>query len=191
MNPEITGFALACIWIAFWVYWFITAARTRASTKRRQPFPPLLLVTFIAILAWGLFAGAAPPGLLQERLIPEGNWIDLAGLAITILGLGLAVWARVHLGKNWSSQPTIRVGHTLVRTGPYQFVRNPIYTGLLVAYTGTAMVIGAFWAFALIIFLTVAFLMRIRAEERLLIGEFGEEYEKYRTEVKALIPYLL
>ena len=191
MNAETAGLAVACIWAAFWVYWFISAARTRASTKRRQSFPPLLLVTFLLILAWALFAVVAPPGLLQERVLPANDWTLSTGLAFTALGLGFAVWARVHLGRNWSSRPTIRVGHTLVRTGPYRFVRNPIYTGLLIGFTGTAIVIGAFWAFVLILFLTAAFLMRIREEEKLLLGEFGEEYEKYRREVRALIPYLL
>ena len=191
MNTETAGAALACIWIPFWMYWFITAARTRSPVKRTQRFPPLLLVTFLIILGWALFAGAAPPGLFAERVIPGGDVTGVSGLAITILGLCLAVWARVHLGKNWSSRPTIREGHTLVRTGPYRFVRNPIYTGLLVAYTGTAIVIGALWAIVLILFLLVAFLVRIREEEKILLGEFGEEYEKYRREVRALIPCLL
>ena len=191
MNAETAGLAVACIWAAFLVYWFISAARTRASTKRRQPFPPLLLVTFLLILGWALFAGVVPPGLLQERVIPANDWTLSAGLAITALGLGFAVWARVHLGRNWSSRPTIRVGHTLVRTGPYRFVRNPIYTGLLIGFTGTAIVIGVFSAFVLILFLAAAFLLRIREEEKLLLEEFGGEYEKYRGEVRALIPYLL
>ena len=191
MNTITAGAALACIWIPFWVYWFISAARTRSTAKRSQPFPPLLLVMFLIILGWALFAGAAPRGLLVDRVIPGGNGIELSGLAITILGLSIAIWARVHLGKNWSSRPTIREGHILVRTGPYRFVRNPIYTGLLVAYTGTAVVIGALWAFALILFLLAAFLVRIREEEKILLGEFGEEYEKYRREVRALIPCLL
>ncbi|HUK38148.1 MAG TPA: isoprenylcysteine carboxylmethyltransferase family protein [Methanomicrobiales archaeon] len=191
MNPETAGIALACIWIPFWVYWFVSAARTRSAARCRQPFPPLLLLTFLLILGWALLAGAAPAGLFAARVIPEGNGIDLSGLAVTVLGLSLAVWARVHLGKNWSSRPTIRVGHTLVRTGPYRFVRNPIYTGLLVAYTGTAVVIGAFWAFALIFFLLASFLVRIRGEEKILLGEFGEEYERYRREVRALIPWIL
>jgi protein-S-isoprenylcysteine O-methyltransferase Ste14 len=191
VNTETADLALACIWVVFWIYWFISAAGTRSSTKRRQPFPPLLLITFLLILGWALFAGAAPPGLQQERVIPESIGIDLAGLAIILLGLGLAVWARVKLGKNWSTRPTIRVGHTLVRTGPYRFVRNPIYTGLLVGFTGTAVVFGAFWAFVLILFLLAGFLMRIREEEKILLEEFGEEYEKYRREVRALIPYLL
>jgi len=191
VNTETAGAALALIWIPFWVYWFIYAARTRSSVKRRQPLPPLLLVMFLIILGWALFAGAAPRGLLVDRVIPGGNEADVAGLAITILGLFIAIWARVHLGKNWSSRPTIREGHTLVRTGPYRFVRNPIYTGLLVAYTGTAIVIGAFWAFVLILFLLATFLVRIREEEKILLGEFGEEYEKYRREVRALIPFLV
>jgi len=188
---EIFSFVLGGVWVVFWAYSFIVAARNRAPAKQRQAFPPLLTLTFLLILAWGVFAGAAPSGLLQERIVPDIVWFGALGLAITLFGLGIAIWARVHLGQNWSSRPTIRVGHTLVRTGPYRFVRNPIYTGLLVAYAGTAVVIGAFWAFPLILFLAVAFLMRIREEEKLLLGEFGGAYEEYRREVKALLPWIL
>jgi len=191
MTAGIIALVFLAVWIVFWAYWFISAARTRASSRRRQSFPPLLLVTILAIFALAVLTGEAPPGLLQERVIQGGGWIDLAGLTITVLGLGLAVWARVHLGKNWSSRPMIRVGHTLVRTGPYRVVRNPIYTGLLIGYTGTAIAIGALWAFVLIVLLLAAFLLRIRGEEKLLLEEFGEAYEVYRREVRALIPFLV
>jgi protein-S-isoprenylcysteine O-methyltransferase Ste14 len=143
------------------------------------------------VLSWVILSEQMPPGLLMREVIPGGAGTGLLGLTITILGLGLAVWARIHLGKNWSSRPGIKVGHTLVRTGPYRFVRNPIYTGLLVGYTGTAISIGALWALLLVLLVLAVFLGKIRGEEKYLLEEFGEAYAQYRKEVRALIPYLL
>jgi protein-S-isoprenylcysteine O-methyltransferase Ste14 len=95
----------------------------------------------------------------------------------------------MHLGKNWSGRPAIKVNHK--RTGPYQFVRNPIYTGILVGYVGTAIVIGKLWAFLPILIAMSGFLIKIRVEEKVLLEEFGEEYSQYRKEVRALIPYII
>ena len=184
----ITGLVLSGVWITFWVYWFVTAFLMRSSYKRMQSSGSVLLLIILVVAIWSIVTELGPSPAMH--LIPENTGTELAGLSITILGLALAVWARVHLGRYWSARPGIKQDHQLIRTGPYRFVRNPIYTGLLVGYIGTAIVIGAFWAFVLIIFLLAAFLMRIREEEKLLLGGFGEEYEKYRREVKALIPYL-
>ena len=188
---EIFGLIITGIWIAFWAYWAISALRTRSTFKRRQRCGPMLLVLLAAVLAWAILASWLPASLLQQQGIPDGVGAGLAGISVTILGLGLAVWARVHLGKNWSARPAIQVDHKLIRTGPYRFVRNPIYTGLLVGYAGTAIVIGALWAFILILFVLVAFLGKIWAEEKFLLEEFGEAYKEYRRKVKALIPFLV
>jgi protein-S-isoprenylcysteine O-methyltransferase Ste14 len=188
---QILDLAVAGAWLAFWAYWFVSAARTRAAPRRRQSCGPVLLLMLIMALIWGILAEEAPQSLLEQHVVPETPGIGLLGLAVTLLGLGIAVWARVHLGRNWSARPEIKVGHTLVRTGPYRFVRNPIYTGILTGYAGTALVIGVLSAFVLIPFLLAAFLLKIRGEERLLLEEFGEDYARYRREVRALIPYIL
>jgi protein-S-isoprenylcysteine O-methyltransferase Ste14 len=79
----------------------------------------------------------------------------------------------------------------LVRTGPYSIVRHPIYTGLLVAFAGTALVIGAFWALLALFILLIVLWMKIRLEEKVLAEEFGESYIQYKKEVKALVPFIL
>ena len=185
------GLIIAGVWIAFWSYWAVSALRNRSSFKRSQSRASMLLLILALILVWAILADWLPAGLLQEPVIPAGMLAGLAGISITILGLGFAVWARVSLGRNWSARPGIRVGHTLIRTGPYRIVRNPIYTGLLVGYAGTAVVIGVLWAFVLVLLLLVAFLGKIKEEERFLLEEFGDAYEQYRREVRALIPFLL
>ena len=128
---------------------------------------------------------------MGDRIVPVGIGFTIAGLLITFVGLGFAIWARVHLGKNWSGMPTIRQEHTLTRTGPYRFVRHPIYSGLILALFGTAIGIGYFWVFSSVLLVFVLFVIKFRMEEQFLEEEFGEEYAKYKREVKALIPYVI
>ena len=104
--------------------------------------------------------------------------------------MGFAIWARVHLGTNWSSQPAIRVEHKLVRTGPYKIVRNPIYTGILFGFVGTALVINQMWAVLAILIILTTFLVKIRMEEKVLREEFGDDFIQYKREVKAFIPFI-
>ena len=183
------GLMLFIIWVAFWLFWLVLAYKTRSPVKIRRfawlPFLPLLFVIIWIVLA-GVF-----PDLLSLRIVPKNEIIGVAGIAITLAGLGFSIWARLHLGTNWSGQPVIRVQHTLVRTGPYRFVRHPIYTGLLLASAGTALVLGAVWAFLVLFLLLISLLAKLRVEEKVLAEEFGESYIQYKKEVKALIPFLL
>ena len=112
-----------------------------------------------------------------------------AGIAITLLGLGFAVWARVHLGKNWSGSVTIKVDHRLVRTGPYRYVRNPIYTGILAGFAGTALVIGRVWAIYGLLILLAGFLIKIQEEEKVLLEKFGEEYLRVQAGSESAHPF--
>jgi protein-S-isoprenylcysteine O-methyltransferase Ste14 len=182
---------VAGIQIVFWLYWLISAIRNRSTYKRKQSSRSLLPVLPFLVLIGIFLSDQVSSGLMQLRVIPDGIAAGFLGIIITVIGLGFAVWARIHLGKNWSSRPGIKVDHTLIRTGPYQFVRNPIYTGILFGYAGTAIVIGELWAFCMVLFILAVILMKIQAEEKFLLDEFGEAYIQYRKEVKALIPYLL
>ena len=103
-------------------------------------------------------------------------------------GLSFAAWARVHLGKYWSGHVTLKPGHRLIRSGPYAIVRHPIYTGLLLAFIGTAVVIDEVRGVVAVILILEAHIRKLRLEERWLTGEFGSEYDLYKREVKALIP---
>ena len=149
-----------------------------------------MVILIVAVLV--LFgAGRSAERFFSRVSFPTYRPPRIAGVLVTVAGLLFAVWARVHLGKNWSGRPMIKVGHQLIRSGPYQYVRNPIYTGILVGLIGTAMVIG-YW---IVVFAVgvgfVAFLGKIREEEKLLLETFGEEYVRYRREVKALIPFIV
>jgi protein-S-isoprenylcysteine O-methyltransferase Ste14 len=125
------------------------------------------------------------------RFVPVTTILPRVGLALTILGLGFAIWARIHLGRFWSGTITLKENHELIRSGPYAFVRHPIYTGLLTAAAGTALARGTFSALLGLALIGVVCWLKIRAEEKLLTNHFGDTYRNYRRQVAALIPFVL
>jgi protein-S-isoprenylcysteine O-methyltransferase Ste14 len=177
------------IWIFFWFYWLISAWVTRSPTKRRQS---RLSWIFIALVCGFLifYSSATASGFWIQRAIPGNLVIGMSGLILTLLGVGFAVWARVYLGKNWSSMPAIKVDHKLIRTGPYSLVRHPIYTGILFGIAGTAIIIGEPVGLIAFLLILVISLWKIQMEEKYLQEEFGEDYTRYKKEVPALIPFV-
>jgi hypothetical protein len=129
-------------------------------------------------------------GPLDDRFVPAVPEVGALGWLLTALGMLFAIWARVILGVNWSSTVVIKQGHELVSTGPYALVRHPIYTGLILALTGTAVYDGRWRALLGLAFFAVGFWLKARSEENLLEREFGEEYRSYRARTPMLIPTL-
>jgi protein-S-isoprenylcysteine O-methyltransferase Ste14 len=112
------------------------------------------------------------------------------GVALCASGVAFAIWARRTLGANWSAEPSIRVGHELVRNGPYHWARHPIYSGILMAFIGTFMGTGRVRTAALLGFVVVVVILKIRIEESLMMRQFPGEYPAYRKSTKALVPFL-
>src|SRR5215467_5087591 len=130
------------VWIVFILYWRIKAAGTK-STMRSEPaaWPILRALTFLIVIVL-LSTTRIPLPSLYRQLWPSGIWSFGIGAAITVGGLLFAVWARQHLGRNWSSAVTIKQSHELITTGPYAVVRHPIYTGILTGFLGTAIALS-------------------------------------------------
>ena len=122
------------------------------------------------------------------RFVPQDAWIAYGGIAITFAGTAISIWARYCLGEYWSARVTLKEGHQLIRTGPYAWVRHPIYTGMLVATIGTALVVGEWRAVLAILLLVAAHSRKALREERMLTGEFGDEYRIYRRSTGFLFP---
>jgi protein-S-isoprenylcysteine O-methyltransferase Ste14 len=179
-------------WGVFWIYWFISALRYYSPVQRQES--PILRLLYWILLILGLGILISDPlafDPLLRRFLPDGVTVKLTGVIITFLGLGFAIWARLHLGQYWSARVTIKVEHKLIRTGPYRIVRNPIYTGMLFGVIGTAITAGEIRALLAIILVLAALLLKIRIEEKFLLEEFGSTYIQYRKEVKSLIPFLI
>lgn len=183
---------LAYPWIILGAVWLVAAASQKAAVER-QPLPGRLLYIFVAALGFALLAKpsvAGLPGLgwLGLRFVPQMHALFVIGFALEIAGALFAVWARFTLGSNWSGQPSLMANHELVTSGPYALARHPIYTGLSFAAAGTALAVGE-WRCVLGVFvIALAFFIKIRAEEQLMMQAFANLYPAYRQRVKALIP---
>ncbi len=111
------------------------------------------------------------------------------GIILCAAGIAFLVWARQHLGGNWSQTVSVKVEHELVTSGPYRYVRHPMYTGGLIACIGSAIVCGGAFVFLLVI-LGPLFLWRVGAEDKLMEQQFPNEYPSYKKRTKALIPFV-
>ncbi len=132
----------------------------------------------------------APVPGLRQQCWPSSSIVIAAGLTIQAGGLGLAVWARRHLGRNWSGEIAIKVDHKLVRSGPYRVVRHPIYTALLGMYVGSSLVSGELHALLGLTLAAFAYMRKVRLEEANLMASFGADYREYRGATWALLPGL-
>src|SRR6202453_1626948 len=127
------------VWIFFFLFWQIKAVNTK-TTQRLEPAASRILRVFVFLIAIILLSTTRIPlPWLYLQLWPAGLWPFWLGAAVTIAGLLFAVWAREHLGRNWSRSVTIKRGHELITTGPYTVVRHSIYTRVLIALLCTAL----------------------------------------------------
>jgi len=186
---DFSAFGLIGIsWAAFILFWFF-AAFSRKRTEKREPIERrLFLVAFMALAFFILNGTLFPDGILNGRFLPDLRWLVQLGALLTAAGIAFAIWARIHIGKNWSGQVTIKRDHQLVRTGPYARIRHPIYSGLLLAVLGTGLAIGEYRAlagFALILF---GFIYKAKREEAILAEHFGPAFEEHKKLTGFFLP---
>ncbi len=171
------------VWAAFWIYWLVAALsmkRSHVPWARELRIRALILVLAIVLIRFGAFRGH---GLNTDP------WRAGVGLILFGLGLGFAIWARVHIGGNWGTPMSQKDEPELVTSGPYHLVRHPIYSGILLASAGTAVALSWFWLIA--VFLAgVYFVYSATVEERYMAKQFPETYPAYRRSTKMVIPFV-
>lgn len=185
VSREIVG-TLWIIWLAIWVL----AARNTKTTQWREPAKSWLMHRMpMYLAAWLLIERGHLPFPLENRFLPAVSSVQVSGIAMVAAGLGFAIMARWYLGSNWSGAVTVKEDHSLVRSGPYKYVRHPIYTGILIGLCGTAVVDGAWHSVLAVGFALFGLVYKSRIEEERMLKTFPE-YEEYRRETAALIPLL-
>jgi len=172
-------------WIAFGAYWS-AVARNAAEAKSAEPAESRRVHSRLVNI--GLLLLFVPVWGLEQSFLSESPVWALAGLALEGAALGLAVWARRRLGRNWSGRIEIKQGHELVRTGPYRVLRHPIYTAIIGMTVATAMVDGRIHALLGVALVAAAYWRKIRIEEAKLGEAFGGEWEEYRRGTWAMVP---
>jgi serine phosphatase RsbU (regulator of sigma subunit)/protein-S-isoprenylcysteine O-methyltransferase Ste14 len=175
-------------WIVLIIYWtaaslFVRKTMSSESTLQRlQHSVPMTLGLYLILSRHGYFFLYGEVYDTHWR-----NWIVYPGLLLSAAGFAVAVWARIYIGRYWSGNITLKEGHKVIDTGPYRFVRHPIYTGWLMAAVGSAITAGTVDGFGGVILLTLAFVLKLHREERLLCAELGDAYRKYMERVPAAI----
>lgn len=181
-------YSIPALWCAWLIYWSLAAIGAK-PTRRQESFVSRVSHVVPLGLAFALLASQQMPAeWLSQRFVPRTAFWFWCGFVLVVLGLGLAVAARIALGRNWSGMVTLKQEHELIRSGAYRWVRHPIYTGLLLAFAGSAVALGQWRSLLALAFATVAFLRKIAVEERYLLQEFGADYRRYREQVPALLP---
>jgi protein-S-isoprenylcysteine O-methyltransferase Ste14 len=170
-------------WAAFWLYWLVAAfsmKRGRVPWSRELRIRAVIVVVGILLIRVGVFRH---DGLNTEL------WRSILGLVLFVLGLGFAIWARVHIGRNWGTPMTQKDEPELVTSGPYHFVRHPIYSGILVAGLGTAVALSWLWLIAVLL-AGGYFIYSATVEERYLTEKFPDTYSVYKRSTKMLVPFI-
>ena len=170
-------------WAAFWLYWLVAAfsmKRGRVPWSRELRIRVVMFVVVILLIRLGAFRGH---GLNTDP------WRAGIGLIFFALGLGFAIWARMHLGRNWGGPMTQKDEPELVTSGPYHLVRHPIYSGIMVAGVGTALALS--WVgLTAVVLVGVYFLYSATIEERYMTEQFPDNYPAYKRSTKMLVPFI-
>ena len=170
-------------WAAFWIYWLVAAfsmKRGHVQWSGELRVRAVILVLVILLSRVGAFRGGV-----------HNSNPSLAGLGLFLfaLGLGFAIWARLHIGRNWGTPMSQKDDPELVTGGPYRLVRHPIYSGILLAGVGTAVALNWLWLSAVLL-AGIYFVYSAFAEERYLIEQFPETYPAYKHSSKMLVPFI-
>jgi protein-S-isoprenylcysteine O-methyltransferase Ste14 len=178
------------LWYVLGIVWLFGLLTTK-PVARAQSLDSRLLEISLTVLAFVLvFTPYFRSGWRAWSFIPNAQAGGAIGLIMVLSGVCFSIWARLQLGGNWSATVTVKEGHTLIRRGPYAIVRHPIYTGLLVALLGVALIIGELRGLLGVGILFLAYWLKTRVEERFMLDQFGGEYRRYQQQVKGLIPYV-
>jgi protein-S-isoprenylcysteine O-methyltransferase Ste14 len=180
-NVHTLQSVISIVWLAFWAYWLLSAIGVKRGARTWRRIPGGVIILAVVLLVRVLHGGS---------LVVDSPILGAIGAAIFASGIALAIWARVHLGRNWGMPMTQKAEPELVTSGPYRFIRHPIYSGLVLGILGTGLatnLIGLIVAAAA----GAYFYYSATVEEKNLTTTFPTAYPAYRDRTKMLIPFLL
>jgi protein-S-isoprenylcysteine O-methyltransferase Ste14 len=174
--------AIAIAWIVFWLYWLASAFGAKESRASGRRFRLTGLSALAVVVLLRVFRGGS--------LAVDSAVLGAIGAVVLAFGLALAIWARIQLGRNWGMPMTQKAEPELVTSGPYRWVRHPIYTGILAGLLGTALATNLI-GLIIVAVLGGYFYYSASVEEQNLIATFPTAYPAYRSSTKMLIPFVL
>ncbi len=182
---HVIDYVIYGLWVLFWVVWLAAALTAKgAAHTRTRHFVGVRLIVLVIVIAISRTRFAKDHHAAVSNHVLQG-----VGTVLFLAGLGIALWARVYLGRNWGTPMSEKVDAELVTTGPYRYVRNPIYSGLILAALGTSIAVSWLWLIA-VVFMSGYFIYSASVEEEIMERLFPEKYPAYRRTTKILIPYI-
>jgi protein-S-isoprenylcysteine O-methyltransferase Ste14 len=174
--------AITIGWIALGVYWFASAIGAKEGRRNSRRVPLAGLTALAVVLLLRVFKAGS--------LKVHSPVLGAIGAVVFASGVAFAIWARIHLGRNWGMPMTEKAEPELVTSGPYRLVRHPIYSGLLAAMLGTTLATNLI-GLVLVAVLGVYFYYSASVEEKNLTATFPDAYPAYRSRTKMIIPFVL
>ena len=190
---EYIKIGLHLTWLILIAYWLISGIRAK-KVKSQESFLSRFFQYWLPLIAAALLLG---PGewfghsLIRENFVPHSNLVGIIGLLICVSGAIIACWSRYLLGANWSLSVQEKESHELIQQGMYKIVRHPIYTGLLLLFTGNAIIVGDYRGIIAVGIVFISFWWKLKKEEKVLTAIFKHQYTDYQKKTKALIPFVL
>ncbi len=182
---HVIDYVIYGLWVVFWLAWLAAALTAkRAAQSRVRQFVGLRVALFLIVILVVRSGVIKGHHAIVNNPIPQG-----IGMVLFLTGLGLALWARVYLGRNWGTPMSEKVDAELVTTGPYRYVRNPIYSGLILAAIGTAVAVSWYWIVAAVL-MGAYFAYSATVEEHIMERLFPDDYPAYKRSTKMLIPFV-
>jgi protein-S-isoprenylcysteine O-methyltransferase Ste14 len=187
-NP--INFIILLAWVAFLLFWGISAITTK-PTKGNRNWAAVILMVIATVGLYLLLRHASIPkninNLLWERKLP----LSIVAVAIVLVGLFILIWARSALGVNWNANAETKEWQALVQKGPYAKVRHPMYTGLVTMVLGSAIEYGRMLGVVILVVFIAGFCLKALQEESILTKRYGNAYQEYKAKTKAFIPYIV
>jgi protein-S-isoprenylcysteine O-methyltransferase Ste14 len=185
--PPALLLVLAVAWAGLGLLWAAPAKGPQsAEFKWYRSIRLVILAAVFSLLFWE----ATAVGVLGKRFVPDLPALGIVGFLATLCGLFVSSWSRIALGKYWSDKVIVQTEHQLIRTGPYACMRHPLYSGVLLAVLGTALVLGEVRGLVSFAVLLVNYMIKAKREERILAERFGPEFNSHVARTGFLLPRL-
>jgi protein-S-isoprenylcysteine O-methyltransferase Ste14 len=180
--------ALGWFWVVFGTYWIIAGRRRKPDQTTEWRFYRFFRLLVLALTFTLLFSNWTALGPLRRSFLTPDSFIPYVGFMVTLAGMALALWARTHLGEYWSDKVVLKVGHQLIRSGPYAHMRHPIYSGVLLAVAGSALVLGEWRGVVAFLILLANYAIKAGREDRILAASFADRFADHKRHAGFLLP---
>ena len=190
MTTELTVYLIQGMWLFWAACWIAASWRNKKARTKEIAWSRLRYQIVIALGILQVFAGLPPIDQADSELFARTAGFHFVTTETVAIGLGWALYARWHLGRNWSGTVQLKQNHKLIRSGPYRYTRHPIYTGLLLAFAGLVLFLDRWVGIPGFLIMVVGFRMKIAREERFMHQQFGKMYDAYSAAVPMLVPRL-